>query len=469
MLQKATMKIRLLVAIAIGFVFLVGHPTHAAKPNILLIITDQQYSRDIGAAGNPHVKTPAMDSLAARGMRFEASYCTYPLCSPARASLETSRMPHQLNIFNNGATIPENVQTIGEILRKSGYRTAWAGKWHLPVSYPGFGEAKSKPRGFDVLPLEGPKHRSNPAVGPGTGSDPATVQAAVKFLSETNAQPFLLTVSLLNPHDICDYPQAPEKYPKPGPGDTLPPLPRNFSAITNEPSLLQQDRERKTKGDSAFAKYGPKEWQVYRWVYYRLIERVDAHITTVLQALEKSGQKENTLVIFTSDHGEMGGAHQLATKMQMYEEAINVPLIVCPPGASYRRLVNTTNLVSGLDVLPTVCDYAGIAARSSFQGSSLRPLVEQRSRRARVPWREHVVVEMGDSNYVRMIRSDRFKYIVYSSGEAPEMFFDLSLDPHETRNLAQDPAFKNEIESLRGVLKAWIADTKDKFIFPNGI
>jgi arylsulfatase A-like enzyme len=460
----------IIVAVCIALMTLSAAAGAAKRPNILLIITDQQYAGDMGAAGNTHVKTPAMDSLAARGTRFERSYCTYPICSPARASLETSRMPHELNIFNNHrAIIPDSVPTMGEIFRKAGYRTAWAGKWHVPVPYPAFGGSKFQPRGFEVLPLDAPKHRSNPNVGPGMGSDPATVKAAVKFLSEPQAQPFLLTVSLLNPHDICDYPKSPDKYPKPAPTDPLPPLPANFNATNNEPSSLQTGRARKSSPGADFANYGAKEWQTYRWVYFRLIETVDAHIATVLDALEKSGQAENTLIIFTADHGEMAGAHQLGTKLQMYEEAARVPLIVCVPGTTNRLAVDNTHLVSGLDILPTLCDYAGIPPVSSFGGSSLRPLLEHWNRRAPVSWRDHLVVEMGDTELVRMVRSERYKYVVYASSSDPEMLFDMNADPHETRNLARDPSMKSVIASHRALLKEWIAKTNDKFLFPRGI
>jgi len=452
------------IAWMLGEALAISTANAAERPNILFIITDQQQANDLGTAGNPYVKTPAMDSLAARGVRFEKSYCTFPLCTPARASLDTSRMPHELSIFDNGKGIPAGVPTMGGLFRKAGYQTAWAGKWHVPTPYPGFNTDRQRggPRGFDVLPLEGPKHRSNPDVAPGMGSDPATVKAALKFLRQPHEKPFLLTVSLLNPHDICEYPKEPEHFPRPAPDATLPPPPVNLDATTNEPAAIQAWRTAHFQPGLRFGHYGPTEWQTYRWAYYRLTELVDSQIATVLDALRESGQADKTLVVFTSDHGETCGSHKLATKSQMYEEAVNVPLIVCLPGETARPAVDKSHLVSGLDILPTLCDYAGIPAYPSFEGRSLRSLMEGNAS----VWRQHLIVELGEQSDTRMVRSDRYKYVVYATGPDPEMLFDLQADPGEARNLARESSLQPVLASHRRMLKEWIAQTKDRFVFP---
>ena len=241
-----------LAAPAISTVCAADAASSGRKPNILFIITDQQYIDVMSAAGNPYLKTPAMDSLAARGVRFERSYCTYPVCTPARASLVTSRMPHEMGILSNRVCpgIPEDIPNMGGLFRAAGYRTAWAGKWHVPAPYPGFmtGPRATIP-GFDVLPLEGPTHRSIPNTGPGMGSDPTTTKATLKFLAQPQDRPFLLVFSLLNPHDICEYPREPDNYPSPPATAELPPLPANFHAIQNEPSLLAAVRQRQKKSE----------------------------------------------------------------------------------------------------------------------------------------------------------------------------------------------------------------------------
>jgi arylsulfatase A-like enzyme len=465
----AALAVALLTTTSISRVRAANAESGDAKPNILVIITDQQYIDVMSAAGNPYLKTPAMDSLAARGVRFERSYCTYPVCTPARASLVTSRMPHEMGILSNRVCpgIPDDIPNMGDLFRAAGYRTAWAGKWHVPVPYPGFmtGPRATIP-GFDVLPLEGPPHRSLPNTGPGMGSDPTTTKAALKFLAQPQDRPFLLVVSLLNPHDICEYPREPDNYPRPPAASELPPLPANFNAIGNEPSLLAAVRERQKKSKDELSRGSEMKWREYRWAYYHLTEVVDALIGQVLKALDDSPYAGNTLIVFTSDHGEMAGSHQLRTKNYMYEEATAVPLIICPSGNKAVAAVDRRHLVSGLDILPTVCDYAGLPIPESLEGVSLRPLVDNPNAEPKTAWRDHLVLEINDRTEVRMVRSDRYKYIVYAKGEMREQLFDLEADPGETKNLVQQPDMKQIVESHRSMLRDWIKRTNDKFILP---
>ena len=176
------------------------------RESSLLIITDQQTAVH-SVAGNPYVKTPNLDRLAARGVRFEKSYCAYPLCCPSRGTLFTSRMPHELGIYGNfDAELSEKgVPTMGELFPAAGYETAYAGKWHLQVPFPAFKSRKIP--GFTVLPLAGkdPHTIDLTKEGKGLTVDPNTADAAIEFLRQPHDQPFLLTVSVLNPHDICEY------------------------------------------------------------------------------------------------------------------------------------------------------------------------------------------------------------------------------------------------------------------------
>lgn len=440
------------------------------RPNILLVTVDQFVVQGLSAAGNKYVRTPAIDSIAAGGMRFEKSYCTYPVCTPARASWVTSRMPHELGILSNQINpgIPDNIPTLGDTFRQAGYRTAWAGKWHIPAPYPGFltGE-RAKIPGFDVLPMEGPAHRSNPDVGPGTGSDPTTAKAALKFLGERHDRPFMLVVSFLNPHDICEYPREPQHYAKPPTADAaLPPLPANFNAMAGEPSVIADDRARTMKPGSELAGWSDLQWRQYRWTYNHLTEIVDGLIGQVLAALRNSPYADNTMIIFTADHGEMGGSHHLKTKLYMYEESVAVPFIVTPArrdAGGFLSGVNRTHLVSGLDVFPTLCDFAGVPIPDKLGGLSVRPLVESRSAGAPPRWRDHLVAEINGGNDCRMVRTTRFKYVVYAQGTAREQFFDLEADAGETKNLIGDATLAPEIARHRQLLATWSRETKDEF------
>jgi arylsulfatase A-like enzyme len=165
----------------------------------------------------------------------------------------------------------------------------------------------------------------------------------------------------------------------------------------------------------------------------------------------------NTVVVFTSDHGEMMGSHQLLSKQRLYEESAAVPLIIAPPGA--KKGLDKEHLVSGLDILPTVLDYASIAAPTSVQGLSLKPLVEGKS----APWRKFVASETSADGEARMIRTARYKFIVFATGDDREQFFDLEQDPGELKNLIADSALAGEVARHRGLLEQWMNDTKDTF------
>ncbi|HUT13736.1 MAG TPA: sulfatase-like hydrolase/transferase [Thermoguttaceae bacterium] len=426
----------------------------AGQPlNLLLIVTDQQTAGALSCAGNPYVKTANLDQLAARGVRFGKSYCAYPLCCPSRGSLFTSRMPHELGIYGNfDAELSEKgVPTMGELFRAAGYETAYAGKWHVQVPFPAF-KSREIP-GFAVLPLAGrdPHTIDMTKEGKGLTVDPNTADAAIEFLRRSHEKPFLLTVSVLNPHDICEYSGC-EAFRSMLPDDPaqLPPARPNLRDTDELPSALQ-------RLVAQHADWSELQWREYLWVYCRLVEKADTEVGRVLAALDQTGLSARTVVVFTSDHGEMMGSHRMVTKQKLYEESVAVPLIVAPPGAA--AAVDTQHLVSGLDVLPTLLDYAGIAAPASLEGRSLRPLVEGKA----VPWRQFVVSETVSGAEARMVRTARYKYVLFSRGDNREQFFDMEADPVEMKNLIGDVSLAGEVERHRGLLKQWMEDTQDTF------
>lgn len=217
------------------------------RPNILLVITDQQAIDTMSADGNPYLRTPHMDQIVRSGTRFRNSWCTNPVCSPARASLVTGCMPHSAGVNYLGQRLNPAVPTLGEIFRDAGYESAWAGKWHLPVPFPGAqlpgaAPALESERGFQFLafPL---KERAEIAYGDFT--DEPVAEAAAAFLRKKRDRPFLLAVSLHNPHDICYWiakrraPAADMGRPK----QELPPLPGNFARSPDEPGFIARCRE----------------------------------------------------------------------------------------------------------------------------------------------------------------------------------------------------------------------------------
>ena len=183
---------------------------------------------------------------------------------------------------------------------------------------------------------------------------------------------------------------------------------------------------------------------------------VDAHIAVVLDALKQSGLEDDTIVIFTSDHGDMDSAHKLEHKSILYEEAARIPFIMSHKNHIPKGKIDDTHLISnGLDLICTLCDYAGVEAPKGLSGASVRPLAEGK----KAPnWRTSVVVE---SQNGRMLRTDRYKYCIYDSGTNREQLTDLKNDPGEMKNLASDPEFKTILDQHRKLMGEWVKQTGD--------
>ena len=407
-------------------------------PNLLLVITDQQHIDTIAAAGCPHVKTPALDRLCGRGLRFTESYSSNPVCSPARSSIFTGRPSSETGVFENGLPIRQGIPNLGQWLaQETNYETVYSGKWHVPSSF------THLIPGFDVL--------NSGVGGQGNLGDTASSRAAEGYLrNRSRSKPFFLVASFLQPHDICEWLRLnrdnPAQLRYPELADQLPDLPDNFRFDEREPGRLQQTRAR---NEPAKGGWSERQWLYYRWSYYRHIEMVDAEVGRVLNALDEEGYTDETVIVFTADHGEGMGHHQMVRKSSPYDEASKVPFIISWPGHVPEGRVETTRLVSGMDIVPTLCDYAGIAAPTDTRGQSLRRLIE----RPHEEWRSFLVTE-SNNNTGRMLRTERFKYVSYRS-DPVEQFFDLSADPGETVNLATQAHSADELARHRRLLGDW--------------
>nr|WP_275264285.1 sulfatase-like hydrolase/transferase [Jiangella asiatica] len=442
------------------------------RPSILLIMTDQQSANAMSCAGNPDVRTPAIDSLAARGVRFRHAYCTSPLCAPSRASMVTGRMPSELGVNDNIAAVPAGfpARSLGRVFRTAGYDCAYAGKWHVP------GVRHDGPDGAPT-----PKPDAPPASGFDlihAGDHDGLAEACGRYLAsdERGRRPFLLVASFNEPHGICQWARG----QKPPSGEVpdadwreLPLLPPNFAAGSEEPEALRLVQR--------FAwliyptqSWDEEKWRRYRYAYFRLCERADTEIATLLSALAAAGRREDTLIVFTSDHGDMQGAHRWNQKKNLYEESAGVPFVVVPP-AGARAGHTRDDLVSvGLDLLPTLCDYAGIEPDPRWAGRSVRSLVEAAP--AGQPWREHVVAETEWSFpgpapapakgalVARMVRTARYKYLCHSWGLHREQLFDLDRDPGELTNLATSGAHQGILADHRSRLVEHCRAIGDVFV-----
>ena len=426
----------------------------AKQPNILFIMTDQHHARMLSSAGNPYLKTRALDSMAKSGIRFSNAYVTNPVCVPSRISMATGMMAGRFGVFNNGmrATIPKKVSdnSLGKLIKSGGYDTFYGGKVHMAPSLvpikAGYDEYCKDQR--DKLP-----------------------GACIEFMTRKRDKPFFAVASFINPHDICFAYNArqPNRKGKPLvdklyqeaqalPADKLPPLPKNSEIPEREPDAIEATMKVTAVTPAKLIRkdYNERDWRNYRWIYCRLTERVDAQIGQLLDALKKNGLEKNTLVIFTSDHGDMDGSHRLASKNLFYENSVGVPFIMQYKGVIPTGVVDNKSLVSnGLDVLPTLCDYAGVSVPNYLLGRSLRSLAENQEGNERRPY---VVAE---NNTGRMIRSDHYKYCVYTSGKIRESLVDLRADPGEMKNLAGKAGFEKHLNRHREFLKQWIKESND--------
>ncbi|MFO7725377.1 MAG: sulfatase-like hydrolase/transferase [Oceanipulchritudo sp.] len=441
------------------------------RPNILVITTDQQAAIAMSCAGNPYVKTPAMDRLARLGVRFEKAYCSGPICVPSRTSYMTGTMPHENGVDYNGEQVPFNTDAFpilaGNFLR-AGYDTGHFGKWHIPADihnteWSGFGTAESVRNNrvdFDI------------------------VSPCLQFINKEREQPFLAFASFVNPHDICEFARILSGIPdelKNGQipdlpdADELPPLPENWSPPEDEPTAMRDHyTHERTENVYPSRRWDGKDdlrWRQYLWGYYRMIELVDGYIGMLLDGLEASGQADRTVIVFASDHGDGMARHHWNQKTVFYDECARIPFIMCWPEAIPSGLVDANHLVNlGTDLFPTIMDAAGIAKPRHLKGLSALP-----SARGIAGAPEHRFVvsqnnlqpayeERGEVSG-RMVRTTRYKYVCYSNGEDPEQLFDMEEDPLETRNFAKHPAYADVLNEHRGLLRNWVDENDDFFRF----
>jgi arylsulfatase A-like enzyme len=236
-----------------------------------------------------------------------------------------------------------------------------------------------------------------------------------------------------------------------------PSLPENHDIPEREPECIT-NKYLEARAFRAYIRrhWSAEQWRLHRWAYCRLTEMVDAKIGSILVALQEAGLENNTLVVFTSDHGDMDASHKMEHKSVLYEEAIRIPFIMSYKGVISKDAVDKTHLVSnGLDLLPTLCDYAGIEIPEGLSGSSIRPLAEGNPFSG---WRDHIVVE---SQNGRMVRTDRFKYSIYDSGRYREQLIDIKNDGGEMSNLAGNKEYKEILDKHRQLLKEWVKKTSD--------
>ncbi len=348
---------------------------------------------------------------------------------------------------------------MGTLFLNQGYDTAYFGKWHLNA------KKNVEACGFQKTGVLKSK-----------GNDHLIAAPSIEFMIRKRNKPFLLVTSFSNPHDVCQLARR-DKIPSgpigtPPAPESCPPVPFNLVPPKNETDSMSMIRQSyHLKNTFPVGNFTPDDWRQFRWGYYRLVERVDAEIGKILNKLRSSGLHKNTLVIFTSDHGDCAGAHRFNQKTVFYEESARIPLIISYPGqkapAKTNQLVNT-----GIDILPTMLDFCNIKPPKGLKGRSLKNIVLNKKINKS---QKYIVIQNHatqgrnvDSLEVkiqgRMVRSDNFKYCVYSHGNQREALFDMKNDIGETINLAVDPAHKKTIQEHRKMLQEHAKKNGDKLV-----
>lgn len=422
------------------------------KPNILFLNLDQLSCEAIRHHGCAAVKTPNLDRIARQGISFTQSYSANPVCCPARAAWFSGRYTPETGVMVNGLPMAREIPDLGQWLRQHGYQVFHAGKWHIPQ--------RDVSKSFAVLC---PDPKNTASLG-----DIVTTRSVEGFLRNYGSrEPFFLAAGLLNPHDICSFVLTNTMYrgvmPYPELAGELPPLPPNFRVAMKEPQAIVARKERYLRDageESGLGRWKDDYWRYYIWAYYHYIAMVDAQVGLILDTLEASRFAGNTVVILSADHGDGHGRHQMILKSFLYDEAARVPFMISWPGHLRENVLDNTHLVSGVDLVPTVCDLAGVPMPPDMRGHSLRPLAEGKAG----PWRDFVISHTGLDG--RMIRTNGYKLITYRNDPVLQLF-DMKNDPWETKNLAEEAACASVVKDHLKALNEFEAKFK-VIALPNG-
>jgi arylsulfatase A-like enzyme len=445
------------------------------RPNILFIQSDQHRHDGLGSAGRCPVLTPHLDALAQEGVRFTDAYTPIPICCPARQALINGRRPEAFGAlwnFDNSFSVqhlsPEDYSWPRE-LKESGYQTGYVGKWHVhpergPEAF-GFEQCRldTEYRKFrrEKYPLHKFEHGFAGEVDPIPLEDTFTHWAARKaeelLRSFTAAgRPWHLRLDFHEPHPpyrparAFDEMYSAADIPKWGSFD---------DTFAGKPYIQKQQLL-----SWGIEQYGWEEWAPIVARYYAAISQMDDAIGRVLSVLDELGMKENTIVVYTSDHGDMCGSHRMMDKHYiMYDDVVRVPLIVRWPKRLATGTVCDRFVYSALDLPPTLLEACGLAAQPFFHGSSLLPLLDGT---APDDWRTAVVSTYNGQQFglytQRMIRTADYKYI-WNLTDVDE-FYVMGDDPHELHNAIDRPQYQETIRELRKSLCAELEAVGDRSV-----
>ena len=466
--------------LSLGALLLLAAPVGAAeKMNVLFIVSDDLTNNTLGCYGNAVSKSPNIDKLAAKGVKFDRAYCQFPLCNPSRASFLTGLRPDTTKIYENATQFRKNVpdaQSVGQTFQKGGYSVARVGKlYHYGVpgqiGTNGLDDEPSwqkviNPRGRDkddedadlIFTLTPTAKGSNRFGGSlswhasagddASQTDGKIADETIKLLEANREKPFFLACGFFRPHTPY---VAPKKYFDMYPPDKLelPKVPDGHRAAGPAPAFASGKAEQDKMTDDL-------RRQALQ-AYYASTTFMDAQVGRVLDSLEKLKLADKTIVVFISDHGYHLGEHGLWQKMSLFENSCRVPLVIYDPRskANGKVCARTVELV---DLHSTLADLAGLPAPEgkapALDGKSLKPLLDDPATK----WEKPAITQVTrggakDAFQGYSVRTERYRYTEWDGGKRGAQLYDYETDPGELKNLAADAAHADIVKQMKGLLK----------------
>ncbi|PHN05997.1 sulfatase [Flavilitoribacter nigricans] len=448
---------------------------HSSRPNILFVIADDLSAEALSTYGNQQCRTPNIDRLASRGFRFTRAYCQYPVCGPSRAALMSGMYPTKMGIMNNGGSdkideILQDKASMPQLFKENGYHTTRLSKiYHMRVP----GDITAGVNGPDHAPswserfnfqgaewmTEGERtHLSNEKLqfkpdvhynlgfgtafyvvkGEGKGAEQPDYRATSKAIDimqqhrKQSDQPFFLAVGYIRPH-----------VPLVAPASAYEPFPPQEMELPEKVDNDQRDVPQlgKPRTSESFGISAPEKQREVLSAYYASVAFMDQQFGRLLDALEAEGLAENTIVVFTSDHGYHLGEHDFWQKWSLHEESVRIPLIIAGPGVEFSE---SDALAEQIDLYPTLAGLVGLSAPDHVQGKSLLPVL----REPKTQVREAVYSVTSNG---ALLRTNDWAYMQYKDGS--EELYDMNRDPQQYSNLAKIPNYQSKREEMARLLK----------------
>jgi len=416
------------------------------RPNIVVLMPDQLRGMDLGVMGNPDVQTPNMDDLASQGVLIENTFANCPVCCPARGTLLTGRYAHAHGVAVNDAPLPNGEVTIAEILKGHGYRTGFVGKWHLEGGkrLPGFVPPGPRRQGFDFWAanicshdywnMEFFRDAPTPIAMPGYSAATFTDEA-IEFLSRESAEPFCLYLEWGPPHNPY---VAPPEY---------------MNLYDPDALTMRGNWQPEVPLDSRIDIAG----------YYSAITFIDNEVGRILKVLEEQGLADNTIVLLTSDHGDMLGSHGYSLKRKPWEESIRIPGILRYP-AMVKAGQTASFPLSHVDMVPTLLGLAGVPPQPNMQGSDCAGLLTggTGSEPASAYLQSYTPTEGNEFPPWRGVRTARYSYA--RRQDRPWLLYDNESDPFQMRNLIGRAEHRDLEAEMNGLTNRWFEETQDDWV-----